>query len=83
MIDPDLYEDFVKRDKPKKKNYNDLRFKTGFNNSNLISLDGIGSGVRAGNSALGQLTKKIEGFSFKEEKNKKSKYFFTFIRKFN
>jgi len=71
MIDPDLYEDFVKRDKVKKRNYNDIRFNTSFNNRNLISLDGKSSSeVKAADGALGQLTKKMEGFSFKEEKNK-------------
>ena len=72
MIDPDLYEDFVKRDVTKKKNYNDIKLNSKFNRSNLISLDGVGSGIKAGHSGLGKLTKKMEGFSFKEETNKKS-----------
>ena len=71
MIDPDLYEDFVKRDKVKKRNYNDIRFNTSFNNTNLVSLDGISSSeVKAADGALDQLTKKMEVFSFKGEKNK-------------
>lgn len=73
MIDPDLFEDFVKRDKNNKKKIIDNRISTGFINSNIISLDELNSGVRAGDSALGKLTKKMEGFNFKDEKNKKSK----------
>lgn len=72
MIDPDLYEDFVRRERNKKKNFNENKMNTGFNNNNLISLDNLNTGVKAGDSALGKLTKKMEGFSFKDEKNKKS-----------
>lgn len=73
MIDPDLYEDFVKRDRKK---FNDNRINTSFNNSNLINLD-----VKASNSALGKLTKKMEAFEFKKDEkiNKKSNFFTKFI----
>lgn len=79
MIDPDLFEDFVKRDKHNKKKFIDNRINSGFINSNIVNLDELNSGVRTGDSALGKLTKKLEGFNFKDEKNKKSKFKFFYI----
>jgi hypothetical protein len=67
MIEPDLYEDFVKRDHSKKKN---TTIKSS-NQNDLINLDILDNNKNT-NSALGKLTKKMQGFSFKNEKNKKS-----------
>ncbi len=79
MIDPDLFEDFVKRDKIKRK-INDNKINTNYNN-NLINLD---SNIRSKDSALGKLTKKMEGFSFKDDKPKKSNLIkFKNMRKIN
>jgi len=72
MIDSDLYEDFVKRDKIIKKQNNENKFYNNYNNSNLIKLNGIDPAIKTSETGLGKLTKKMEGFSFKDEKPKKS-----------
>lgn len=70
MIDPDLFEDFVKRDKIKRK-IHENNINSSYNND-LLSFN---SNIKSGDTALGKLTKKMEGFSFRDEKPKKSNFF--------
>ena len=70
MIDPDIFEDFVKRENSTKKN------NTRFNNQiNINPFHNKGDNFMK-KSALGKLTKTMGNFSFNEKiKKNKSKYF--------